>query len=100
VLHLAALGTELGYALTFHDWDRIGRETPLIAKFKPAAAASLSDLGRAGGVPALLNTLSPLLDLSTRTVYGMTLAQAVASAPVLRPDIIWPTGEPARAVRG
>jgi dihydroxy-acid dehydratase len=94
VLHLAALATELGYELTLDDWDRIGRETPLLAKFKPASFYSVSDFGRAGGVPALLNMLSPLLDLSAPTAYGSTLAQVAAGAQVRRPDVIRRLEEP------
>ena len=45
VLHLAALATELGYTLAFDDWERIGRETPLIANLKPASPHTVSDSG-------------------------------------------------------
>jgi dihydroxy-acid dehydratase len=82
VLHLMALATELDYPLNLDDWDRIGRETPV------------SDFGRAGGVPALLKMLSPLLDLNVPTVYGSTLAQVAAQAEVHRPEIIRPLDEP------
>jgi dihydroxy-acid dehydratase len=94
VLHLMALATELGYQMTLDDWDHIGRETPLLAKFKPASPYSVSDFGRAGGVPALLKVLSPLLDLNVPTAYGSTLAQVAAQAEVHRPEIIRPLDEP------
>jgi dihydroxy-acid dehydratase len=94
VLHLMALATELGHDLTLDDWDRIGREIPLLAKFKPASSHSVSDLGRAGGVFALLKTLAPLLDLNIPTAYGPTLAQIAAEAEVHRPDIIRPLNDP------
>jgi dihydroxy-acid dehydratase len=94
VLHLMALATELGYQMTLDDWDHIGRETPLLAKFKPASPYSVSDFGRAGGVPALLKVLSPLLDLNVPTAYGSTLAQVAAQAKVHRPEIIRPLDDP------
>ncbi len=78
VLHLAALSTELGLDLTLDDWDRIGRATPLLAKFKPSSPYTVSDFGRAGGVAAVLEQLAPLLDLSAPTAYGGSLAQAGA----------------------
>jgi dihydroxy-acid dehydratase len=93
-LHLTALATELGYQLTLDDWDRIGRETPLLAKFKPASPYSVSDFGRAGGVPALLKVLSPLLDLNVPTAYDSTLAQVAAQAEVRRPETIRPLDDP------
>jgi dihydroxy-acid dehydratase len=80
VLHLGALATELGCSLTLDDWDRIGRDTPLLTKLKPASRHSVSDFGRAGGVLAVLQELAPLLELDTPTAYGPTMAQVVAQA--------------------
>ena len=94
VLHLAALSTELGYRHTLDDWDRIGRETPLLARFKPASPYSVYDFGRAGGVPALLKELGPLLDLSGPTAYGSTLAQVAAQSNVRQPEVIHSLGDP------
>jgi dihydroxy-acid dehydratase len=88
VLHLSALASELGYPLALDDWDRVGRQTPLLCKLKPASPHTVSDFGRAGGVPALLKRLSSLLDLETPTAYGDTLAQVVEEAAVQRPDVI------------
>jgi len=94
VLHLGALATELGYTLTLDDWERIGRETPLVARFKPASPYSVSDFGRAGGVPALLKVLTPLLDLSAPTAYGSRLALVAAGAEVRQPEVIRPLDDP------
>jgi dihydroxy-acid dehydratase len=82
VLHLGALASELGNRLTLDDWDRIGRATPLLAKFKPTSAYSVTDFGRAGGVPALLKVLAPLVELDGPTAYGSTLAQVAARSRV------------------
>jgi len=94
VLHLNALAAELGYALALDDWDRIGQHTPLLAKFKPASSHSVSDFGRAGGVPALLHVLAPLLDLSAPTAHGTPLAQVMAGAAVRDPQVIRPLDAP------
>jgi dihydroxy-acid dehydratase len=94
VLHLLALATELGHPLSLEDWDAIGRETPLLAKFKPASSLTVSDLGRAGGVSALLKRLAPLLDLGGPTAYGFSLAQVVARATIRDPGILRPLDDP------
>ncbi|MBC7227938.1 MAG: dihydroxy-acid dehydratase [Thermoflexales bacterium] len=94
VLHLAALATELGYELRLEEWDELGRQTPLLARFKPASPHTVSDFGRAGGVPALLKRLAPLLDLNIPTVYGSTLAEVAARAEVADPEIIRPLDAP------
>jgi dihydroxy-acid dehydratase len=94
VLHLAALATELGAPLELDDWDQIGARTPLLAKFKPASSFTVSDLGRAGGVPALLKRLAPLLDLSGPSAHGVPLEQVAAQATVHRPDVLRPLADP------
>lgn len=100
VLHLLALAHELGYAASLDDWDRIGRNTPLLCRFKPASPQTVSDLGRAGGVPALLSQLGRLLHLDAQTAYGGSLADVVGSAEVTRPDVIRPLSRPLAAEGG
>jgi dihydroxy-acid dehydratase len=94
VLHLAALATDLGVPLDLADWDRIGAQTPLLAKFKPSSSYTVSDFGRAGGVPALLSRLAPLLDLGGPTAHGVPLDQVSAQASVRRPDVIRALDDP------
>jgi dihydroxy-acid dehydratase len=94
VLHLAALATEMGIPLALDEWDRIGQRIPLLCKFKPSSSYTVSDFGRAGGVPALLKRLGGLLDLDTPTAYGGTLAQVADRAKVLLPEVIRPPEAP------
>jgi len=94
VLHLAALAHELDLPLTLADWDRLGRSTPLIGRFKPASSRTISDLGAAGGVPAVLQILSALLDLSLPTACGVSLAEVAASAAWLDADTLRPLDRP------
>jgi dihydroxy-acid dehydratase len=94
VLHLAALATELGDTLELEEWDRIGAQTPLLAKFKPASSHTVSDFGRAGGVPGLLKRLAPLLDLNGPTAHGVSMAEVAARASVRCPEVIRPLDDP------
>jgi len=80
-LHLPALANELGQKLTLSEFDRLCRDTPLIGKFRPAGPLTVHDLHAAGGVPAVLRILQPLLNLDLPTVAGKTLAEIAASAP-------------------
>jgi dihydroxy-acid dehydratase len=100
VLHLSALAHELGRPVSLADWDRIGRDTPLLCKFKPASRYTVSDLGRAGGVPALLSRLKPLLHLNMQTAYGVSLADVMDKAEVTMPDVIRPLHAPLSAAGG
>lgn len=94
VLHTIALAAELGLALTLDDWDRIGRRTPLVARFKPSSPYTVSDLGRAGGVGALLGELAPLLALDLPSAHGPTLSEIAAHSSVADRDVIRPLGSP------
>jgi dihydroxy-acid dehydratase len=88
VLHLIALARELGASLTLEDWDRLGRETPLVAKFKPASDHPVSDLREVGGVPALLHVLADLLDLDGPTVHGRAMGEVACRADVKIGDVL------------
>src|SRR5690606_34830741 len=82
VIHLTAIARGAGVALTLDDFDRTAARTPLLVDCKPAGSGFLDDLHRAGGVPALLKALEPLLNLDVPTVAGRTLGEQLdATAP-------------------
>ena len=87
-LHLPALAHELGIDLTHDVFDRLGRVTPLIARFKPASCLTVVDLDQAGGIPAVLKILAPLLATDAPTVSGRTIGQIADAASLLRDDVI------------
>ena len=94
VLHLLALAAELGIDLALSRFDEIGRQVPLLGKFKPASPLTVVDLHEAGGVPAVLQRLAPLLEGEMPTVSGRTIAQIAAQANCTRPDVLRPLDEP------
>lgn len=57
LLHLPALAAEVGLELPLDWFDRISRETPLLARFKPASPYTITDFHEAGGVGVLLSEL-------------------------------------------
>ena len=73
ILHMCALSREIGGSLNHFDFDTLSKSVPLLAKFKPASEYNLTDFHEAGGVGVLMKKLSPLLDLSTKTVLGISL---------------------------
>ncbi len=85
VIHLLALARRTGYALPLARFDEISRRTPLIADVRPSGAELVSALHVAGGVPALLHALAPLLAGDSLTVGGATLA--AGARPVTGPAI-------------
>jgi dihydroxy-acid dehydratase len=87
-LHLPAVAHEVGAEIAPDTFDRLGRTTPLIAKFAPASRLTVVDLHAAGGIPAVLNVLSPLLVCDAPTVEGHTVGKIAVEARVLRDDVL------------
>ncbi|MBI4833043.1 MAG: dihydroxy-acid dehydratase, partial [Candidatus Lindowbacteria bacterium] len=94
VLHLPAIAAEMGIELPLGEFDRLSRSTPLLCKFKPASTFNLLDFHEAGGVPALMKELSPLLHLDQMTVSGKTLKQIARTAKVMAREVIAPLDRP------
>lgn len=99
VLHLLAIANRhplLAGTITLSTLASLGRTTPLLVDLKPSGDNYMTDFHAAGGMPALLHTLSPLLDLSAMTVTGATLGAALAAyRPATFPqEIIRPLSNP------
>ena len=60
--------------------EELSRSTPYVAKMNPAAACNVPDFHAAGGVPAVMREILPLLHADALTVTGRTVAENVAGA--------------------
>ncbi len=94
LLHLPAIAGELGLSLGPEDFDRVSRITPHLTSIKPSGPYTLLDLDRAGGVPAVIQRLLPLLHGGERNVLGQTLAEVASGAVVQDDDVIRPLERP------
>jgi dihydroxyacid dehydratase/phosphogluconate dehydratase len=81
-------------------FDRISRRTPVIANLRPSGAYQMEDLHYAGGVPAVLRQLLPLLHGDVPTVTGRTLAEEVAHAEIHNSAVIRTLDDPLHAEGG
>jgi len=88
VLHFIAMAKEAGIELDFDTIDRVGRQTPTLAKLAPSGPWGVTELHAAGGVPAVLAELGDLIDKSTITVSGKTTGEIAAAAENLNPDLL------------
>jgi dihydroxy-acid dehydratase len=100
VVHLPAMAGRLGIDLPLDLFDEISKRTPLIANLRPSGKYQMEDLHFAGGIPAVLKELLPLLHGGALTVTGHTLAENVVDAEVQNRDVIRPLGEPLRPEGG
>jgi len=88
VVHLLAIAGRLGIDLTVDDFDRIGAHVPLLVNLQPAGAYLMDDLYRAGGLLAVLNEVSDLLDPEAITVTGRPLVEYLDGASVWDREVI------------
>ena len=97
VLHLTAIAHEIGVPLTIDDVDRISRTTPQICKLNPAGKIFITDLGKIGGIPAVMKELArkDLIALDNPTVDG-TVRGRVETAPDADETIIRKVEDPYR----
>ncbi len=75
MLHLPALARECGLEL---DWDEVAQitaTTPVITNVVPNGDISCVNLYKAGGIPAVLKTIEPLLCGSAMTVTAKTMGE-------------------------
>ena len=90
VLHIMALSKVMGLNLTLGEFDEIQQSIPVIAKFKPSSGYNIYDFHLAGGVPAVLSTILPLIHSEVvLAAEGRTLSESLADiAPVIDRQVI------------
>ena len=88
LVHLAAMAGRVGLDLDLDAFDRMGRETPVLIDLKPSGQHYMEDFHHAGGMPALLRELRPLLKLDALTVTGKTLGENLDAAPAAFPQTV------------
>lgn len=90
IIHLTAIARRLGIELRLEDFHNAASRTPVLVDCKPAGSRYLPDFHVAGGMPALLKELEPLLDPNAITVTGATMGERLASWEPLAPwqDVI------------
>ena len=100
IIHLTAIAGRLGIELPLTLFDDLSRTTPFILNLKPSGEFLMEDFFYAGGLPALLNELRPLLHTDAMTVTGRTLGENVSGTINHNPDLIRSLDEPLNSEGG
>jgi dihydroxy-acid dehydratase len=103
VLHLLAVAREAGIELSIDDFERISRETPLLADLKPGGRFVATDLYAAGGVPLILKRLAEAgkLHEDELTVSGRTIGEeAEAADEADGQEVVRPLADPLKPEGG
>ncbi len=89
----SAIAREAGVPLEMEDFNAIAARVPQLCKVAPSGIHHMEDIDRAGGIGAILKTLSEkpgLLHLDVPTVSGRTLGEILENAEVRDSEVIRP----------
>ena len=94
VVHLMAIAGRAGVDLSLSDFDRLSRQTPFLANVKPSGEYVMEDFFYAGGLPAVMRELLPLLDGTAVTVTGRTVAENLQNVEAGDRKVVRALGQP------
>ena len=97
VIHLLAIAGRLGVPLALGDFDTLARDVPTLVNLQPSGKYLMEDFCYAGGLPAVMRELGPLLHGGALTVTGRSVRENVRDAPVWNRDVIMPLQAPFQA---
>ncbi|WP_257993547.1 IlvD/Edd family dehydratase [Cupriavidus pauculus] len=88
VIHLLAIAGRIGVKLNLDDWDALGHALPCLVDLQPSGRHLMEDFYYAGGLPAVIRELGPLLNRDALTVNGNTLWDNCKDAPNWNREVI------------
>ena len=95
IIHVVAMGRRAGFDIGLEDFDRIGRNVPVIANVRPNGDTFLmEDFYYAGGLPAMLKNIESHLKADCLTVNGCSIGENISDARVYNNDVIRDTDNP------
>jgi dihydroxy-acid dehydratase len=100
VLHLLAIAGRLGVPLELADFDRLSVDVPLLVDLQPSGRFLMEDLHYAGGLPAVMKELAPLLHTDAGTAWGQTVGDSFAAAECYNREVIRTLTDAANTVSG
>ncbi|MGH7409536.1 MAG: dihydroxy-acid dehydratase, partial [Candidatus Methylomirabilis sp.] len=103
VLHFLAVAKTAGVKLSLEDFDRISRNTPILADLKPWGRFTAPEMYRAGGMSVVANRLleAGLLHPDELTVTGRTIGEeARAARETPGQQVIRPLSKPLKPTGG
>ena len=74
IIHLVAMAGRVNLDLPLTLFDKISRDTPFIVNVRPSGEYLMEDFFYAGGIPAVMRQLLPLLHDGTLTATGKSVA--------------------------
>ncbi len=94
VLHLSAISMEMGIHLGLDIFDSLARRIPHLCNMSPGGPYTMEELDRAGGIPAVMKEISPMLNVDALTITGKNVAENILNAEIRDRQIIRPLSDP------
>ena len=94
VVHLLAIAGRVGVNLNLDDFDKLGKEVPVVANMMPSGKYLMEEFFDAGGVPAVMQEISNLLNMDHITVTGKSVKENIAGTENFNKDVITPATKP------
>jgi dihydroxy-acid dehydratase len=100
VIHLIAIARRIGVPLGIDDFERLGSEMPCLVNLQPSGQYLMEDFCYAGGVPAVMKAIEPMLHRGALTASGQTVGENIAEAQNFNPAVIKTVEQPFKEKAG
>jgi L-arabonate dehydrase len=100
VIHLIAIAGRARVDIGLPDMDRLGHDLPCLVNLQPSGKYLMEDFYYAGGLPAVIRELGPVLHKGALTANGRTLWDNNKDAPCWNRDVIHTFEQPFKAKAG
>ncbi|MEQ8684501.1 MAG: IlvD/Edd family dehydratase [Imperialibacter sp.] len=94
VIHLLAIAGRAGIKLDLEDFDKFSSKIPLLANLQPSGQFMMEEFFYAGGLPAVIKELLPLINKDALTVTGKTMGENVARSENFNDKVIASVAKP------
>jgi Dihydroxyacid dehydratase/phosphogluconate dehydratase len=88
LLHVPVIARQIGVQIDFDIIGAINSRTPQLCTINPSGPHSIADLNRAGGIPAVVKELLPLLEPECVNVEGKSIKDIALGAHNMDPTVI------------
>ncbi|BBX07401.1 dihydroxy-acid dehydratase [Mycolicibacterium aichiense] len=88
VVHLLAIAGRAGVELPLDRFHELSSRTPLVVNVRPAGQHLVEQVFHAGGIPAVMKAIEPLLHTEALTVTGKTVADTLPDRAGTDPTVI------------
>ena len=100
IVHLLAIARRVGIELTLDRFHELSSRTPLVVNVRPSGQHLVEQVFHAGGIPAVMNELLPLLHADAITITGRSVSDNIKGAVATDRSVISNLESPFQGTQG